>query len=76
MEKILFLFSVPTVVAPFDVVKGETDLQVKPLSFCSYTSRPLQFLVYYKETPVDMQFCDESESYVRTLVASIPLSLK
>jgi hypothetical protein len=29
MERILFLFSVPTVVAPFHVVKGETELQVK-----------------------------------------------
>ena len=67
MERILFLFSVPTVVAPFHVVKGETELQVKPLSFCSYPSRPLQFLVYYKETPADIQSCDKSKSHVRTL---------
>lgn len=64
---VFFLFSVPDVVAPFHVVKGETELQVKPLSFCSYTSRPLQFLVYYKETRTDILSGDKSESHVPTL---------
>ena len=65
--------NVPTVVAPFHVVKGETELQVKPLSFCSYPSRPLQFLVYYKETPADIQSCDKT-FLVKTLMATLETS--
>lgn len=54
----------PAAVAPFSVfAKDTTELLVKPIIFCSnnYPSRPLQYVVYYKETDgSSLESCDET----------------